>query len=168
MSQNIHQRIEAMRDMTAKQLRETYIEVFGEPSRSGNKAYLFKRIAWRLQSNVEGTLSERARRRAAELARDADIRTTVPRHPAIGSSSTRRTVAGPVGNGLPMPGAIITREYKGRTIEVKVLPKGFEYLGEEYGSLTAVAKAVTGSHWSGNRFFGLTSKNDHAQKDDKK
>src|SRR5690606_37627709 len=120
---NIHQQIEAMRDMTPKELREKYIEAFCEPSRSGNKAYLFKRIAWRLQSNAEGTLSQRARKRATELARDADIRTTVPRHANGGSNGTQRTVAAHVANGLPMPGAVITREYLGRTIEVKVLPK---------------------------------------------
>jgi hypothetical protein len=54
-----------------------------------------------------------------------------------------------------MPGAVLTREYRGQTIQVTVLPEGFEYDGEVYRSLTAVAKAITGSHWNGPLFFGL-------------
>ena len=56
---------------------------------------------------------------------------------------------------LPMPGTVITRLYKGYEIAVKVLADGFEYRGQVYRSLTAIADEVTGSHWSGYRFFGL-------------
>jgi hypothetical protein len=49
----------------------------------------------------------------------------------------------------------MARQYKGRTITVTVLADGFEYLGERYRSLTAVAKAITGSHMNGFRFFVL-------------
>jgi hypothetical protein len=56
---------------------------------------------------------------------------------------------------LPIPGTVLTRQYKGHKIVVTVLENGFEYEGEVYRSLSAVAKAVTGSHWSGNLFFGL-------------
>jgi hypothetical protein len=59
-----------------------------------------------------------------------------------------------------MPGAILTREYKGETVQVTVRDHGFEYLGEVYRSLSAVAKAVTGSHWNGHYFFGLTGRGD--------
>ena len=52
----------------------------------------------------------------------------------------------------------ITRRYKGRSITVTVLADGFEYLGERFRSLTAVAKAVTGSHMNGFRFFGVEGK----------
>ena len=58
-------------------------------------------------------------------------------------------------NRLPVKGTVLTREYKGKKISVAVLDKGFEYNGEVYRSLTAVADAVTGSHWNGYRFFGL-------------
>jgi len=57
-----------------------------------------------------------------------------------------------------MPGAIITRRYKGRTVEVRVLPRGFEYEGEVYRTLSAVAKQITGAHWNGYYFFGLCTK----------
>ena len=60
-----------------------------------------------------------------------------------------------------MPGAVIIREYKGETIQVKVLPKGFEYEGEIYRTLTAVAKAVTGKHWNGYHFFQLGKNGKH-------
>jgi len=64
----IEQTVEALGRMTVGQLREKYLEVFGEPSRSGNRDFLFKRLAWRIQSLAEGTLSERARRRANDSA----------------------------------------------------------------------------------------------------
>ena len=56
------------------------------------------------------------------------------------------------------PGTILTRRYKGRTLTVEVLEHGFAYEGQVYRSLSAVAKAVTGSHCSGHFFFGLTTK----------
>jgi hypothetical protein len=55
-----------------------------------------------------------------------------------------------------MPGTLLTRDYKGRTICVKVLADGFEYEGERLTSLSAVAKRVTEKHWNGYHFFGLT------------
>ena len=54
-----------------------------------------------------------------------------------------------------MPGAVLTRTYKGERVSVTVLDNGFEYDGDVYRSLTAVARAVTGSHWNGYHFFGL-------------
>lgn len=54
-----------------------------------------------------------------------------------------------------MPGTVLARQYKGRTITVTVLEDGFEYAGEVFRTLSAVAKAVTGSHWNGYHFFGL-------------
>src|SRR4028118_1407000 len=65
---SMEQTIAALGRMTAAQLRAKYLEVFGEPSRSGNRDFLFKRLAWRIQSLAEGTLSERARRPAGAAA----------------------------------------------------------------------------------------------------
>src|SRR5262245_53816403 len=64
--------------MTIPELRWRYLEVFGEEASSHNKVWLVRRLAWRLQSLAEGGLSERAQRRAAELANDADIRMNPP------------------------------------------------------------------------------------------
>src|SRR5262249_10819096 len=60
------------------QLGAHYARVFGEATSGHNRVWLLRRIAWRIQALAEGGLSERARRRAAELARDADLRSTPP------------------------------------------------------------------------------------------
>jgi hypothetical protein len=57
-----------------------------------------------------------------------------------------------------MVGTLLTRKYKGRTLQVKVATDGFEFEGEMYKSLSAIAKAVTGSHWNGYHFFGLAKR----------
>jgi hypothetical protein len=76
---NVENEVDALQQMSTGELRERYAEVFGEEPRSRHKAYLIRKVAWRLQANAEGDLSERARRRAEELAVDADVRTTPPR-----------------------------------------------------------------------------------------
>ena len=58
---------------------------------------------------------------------------------------------------LPPPGTVLVRPYKGQTLQVHVLNKGFAYEGETYRSLSAVAKAITGSHCNGYLFFKLTN-----------
>ena len=161
--QSVSQQLAALSGMGVAALRQKYLEVFGEPSRSGNKAYLFKKLAWRLQSIAEGGLSERARRRAEELARDADLRTTVPRPPRETTGAAARTVVMKAPSDgrdrLPIPGTVLTRTYRGAHVAVTVLADGtFDYAGQTYRSLSAIAKAVTGSHWNGYLFFGLTTK----------
>jgi hypothetical protein len=79
MQLNIEKEVAALQRLPVRELRTRYTEVFGEETRAGNKPWLIKRIAWRLQSIAEGDLSERARRRAAELANDADVRLSLPR-----------------------------------------------------------------------------------------
>jgi hypothetical protein len=159
MALNIANQIATLQRMTVGQLREKYEDVFGESTRAGNKDFLFKRIVWRLQSLAEGTLSERARQRAARIACEADIRTTIPRPPKISPGGECRTTIAPapmLGDArLPIVGTVLMRDYRGRTINVTVMPEGFEYDGQVYKTLTAVAKVVTGSHWNGYLFFGL-------------
>ncbi|MBN1942406.1 MAG: DUF2924 domain-containing protein [Phycisphaerae bacterium] len=155
---NIAREVATLKRMTVKELRGRYLEVFGEQTRSGNKDFLWKRIAWRIQANAEGDLPERARRRAEELANDADLRQRRPADkPQPSSSTATKTTHVDFGDraGALMPGTVLTRVYKGQNIVVTVLDSGFEWEGEMYRSLSAVAKAVTGSHWSGNYFFGL-------------
>ena len=71
--------IEELSRMTVGKLRPKYLQVFGEESRSNHKQFLFRRIAWRIQALAEGGLSERARRRALEIANDADLRIRAPK-----------------------------------------------------------------------------------------
>ena len=158
MALNIAKELALMERMTPRELQEKYAHVFGEQPRSRNRQWLVKRIAWRLQANEEGDLSERARRRATELANDADLRVTAPRQPKNGHGGRpTKTVRGRFSGNtrLPLPGTVLTREYKGRLLQVKVLTDGFEYEGEVYKSLTAVAGAITGARWNGYHFFGL-------------
>lgn len=68
----------ALGRLTVPELKQRYAEVFGEPTRTNHKQYLVKRIVWRMQALREGGLSERARRRALELADDAEIHLTAP------------------------------------------------------------------------------------------
>ncbi len=162
---NIQAELAAMQGMTPKQLREKYEQVFGEPTRSGNRRFLTKRLAWRMQANAEGGLPERVRRKALEIARDSDLRTTIPRNPRIprthslaGEGHTVDRSAPAARRALPAPGTQITRSYKGRTVVVTVLADGFEHAGKRYRSLSAAAKAITGTHVSGHAFFGLTKR----------
>jgi hypothetical protein len=76
---SVDAQLEALETMTVTQLRARYAEVFGEQTTSGNRQWLYRRVAWRIQALAYGGLSERARQRAAELARDADVRVTAPR-----------------------------------------------------------------------------------------
>jgi hypothetical protein len=154
MHVNVAKEVAALEGMTVGELRARYAQVFGEETRVGNKAWLVKRVIWRLQALAEGDLSERARRRAAELAQDADIRLSPPRQKHTSASVQKNGKASAFVNGhLPLPGTILTRWYKGKTLKVQVLRHGFEYEGQVYKSLSAVAKAITGSHTSGYLFF---------------
>lgn len=145
-----------LKELTVHELQRRYAEVFGEPTRVHHKDHLIKRIAWREQALAEGDLSERARTRAAELAVDADVRLRAPRRAPPMMESTPDLTAPYQVRGispLPAPGAILRREYKGRILTVRVLSSGFEYDGDVFKSLSAIALKVTGSHWNGVAFF---------------
>ncbi len=157
---DVHDELAALRQQTSSQLKARYAQVFGEKARSSNKPWLIRRIAWRLQANREGDLSERARQRARELANDADLRLRPPKkdRPAPGANGNQN-------NGfrrdprLPIDGCI-TRVYKGEQFLVQVTDRGFEYQNQIYKSLSAVAKEITGTHTNGYLFFRLGK---HAQ-----
>src|SRR5713226_1052151 len=161
MHVNVAKEMATLNAMSVAELRARYAQVFGEETRVGHKAWLIKRIAWRLQALAEGDLSERARRRAAELANDADLRLYPPRASQAAPLERKSTTdaEGPDSR-LPAPGHTLSRLYKGRMLHVRVLPKGFEFEGEIYQSLSAVAKAITGSHTNGYLFFRLLGKGD--------
>lgn len=164
MQLNVGREISALKRMTIRELRNKYDEVFGENTNARNKLWLVKRIAWRIQANAQGTLSERAVARAAELANDADLRLSPPKiRPVKESVDCTKTIAVrfQCDDRLPMPGTILTRQYKQETVQVKVLPRGFEFEGEVYKSLSAVAKAITGQHCNGFHFFRLGTTENH-------
>ena len=160
MTLNVAKELAELRRMSVADLRSRYAEVFGEPTNARHKDWLVKRVIWRMQCLAEGDISERARARAAELANDADLRRRPPKAPTATPQTptrTRRTRLRTSGKSqAPLPGTVLTRVYKGETLQVKVLPAGFEFEGEVYKSLSAVAKKITGSHCNGYLFFRLT------------
>ena len=117
MSQDIGRAVAALPRMTVKQLRTKYAEVFGESTNGHNKAWLVKRIAWRMQAKAHGGLSDRAKKRAAELADDADFRVTAPKEakPKAEAPPTTREVGFTSDERLPPPRTIISWPYKVRT-----------------------------------------------------
>ncbi len=152
---NIGKEIAALHHMPVKALVAKYAELFGDETRTRNKAWLIKRLAWRIQAIAFGGLSERARIRALSLANEADLRVHPPSSPKQRSSKERITTNLAVDDRIPPAGTLLVRDYKGRRIEVRVRADGFEYEGEVYRSLTAVAEEITGSHVNGYRFFRL-------------
>jgi len=165
MKLNVAKEVTALRQFTLPELRARYAELFGEVMRAGNRVTLVRRIIWRLQALAEGGLSERARQRALDLANDADLRLlppAPPRAPRPTSAPTPRPEPAPKvpdrNEGLPLAGTVLTRFYKGTTLQVRVLNEGFEYEGTVFSSLSAVAQAITGAHWNGRLFFGLCRK----------
>ena len=162
--------IERLQQATSDQLQQRYRELLGEEPPHGRKSRLIRRLAWRLQALAAGGLSERARQRAVEIAQDADLRIRAPRSflsavesalgPAAWSSSQRHD------RRILQPGTLLTRRFRGRTLLVKVLPMGFEYEGQTYRSLSAIASQVTGTRWNGLSFFGLTGKQTKAVPED--
>jgi hypothetical protein len=109
--------IDELSRMTVDQLRPKYLQVFGEEPRSSHRQFLFRRIAWRIQAIAEGGLSERARRRALEIANDADLRIRAPKA-KFGSDATldpklsvSRKVTNALDPRLPPPGTYLEREF---------------------------------------------------------
>jgi len=105
------------------------------------------------------------RRRALEIANDADMRTRAPRGFVIQDANGARSntehsrPSQPQRDWrLPAPGTLITRRLRDRHIVVKVLEKGFEFESRQYRSLSAIAREVTGTRWNGLLFFGLAER----------
>lgn len=157
MTESITSQIQALRKMTVAELREKHLELLGTKTSSRHKDQLFKRLAWRIQELEYGGLSERAKRRAEEIANDLDARFLPPRKQRATETSPHEILPAHIksSGANPAPGTILTREHHGETHQVTVLDRGFEYQGKVYRSLSGIAKAITGTQWNGNLFFGL-------------
>lgn len=102
--------------------------------------------------------SQKSRQWTSQLAATSDLRLTVPTRYRTTDGSTTRTIECSVAHSRPpLPGMLLIRRYEGQLIQVRVLADGFEYLGDRYRSLIAIAKKITGSRCSGNRLFQLTN-----------
>lgn len=147
--------------LSAPQLQAAHQEMFGAKHPIANCQYLRRKIAWHLQAAKEGGLPESVRQYAFAIARGAELRVR------IAENLSRRQAAIPLDQSvttavvqtrdsrLPMPGSLIVKKYKDRTLVVKVLDNGFEYEGCRFTSLSTIAAEITGTRWNGFAFFGL-------------
>jgi Protein of unknown function (DUF2924) len=119
---------------------------------------LFRLMAYRLQAEAFGDLPRETVRTLDRLASARAERLT-PNPSQIAPSNEGGSAAAPrrqLGDPLVLkPGALLVREWQGRLEHVTVLNHGFAWNGETYSSLSAVAFAITGTKWSGHRFFGV-------------
>jgi len=125
--------------MDNKELRQHWRELIGrEPSLGMRRNHMIPILAYRAQEEVFGGLKESTLRILRKLA--------------LGNPSEAQPIY------RPKTGTRYVREHNGKLHEVTVLDDGFEYEGESYRSLTEIAKAITGTKWSGPAFFGLKKK----------
>jgi hypothetical protein len=143
------------------ELQRVYRQIFGCIVPAGSSELARRKIAWYVQAEREGGLPESARQHALAIARSSEIgvRTRTNRDRRNRGLPLQHAVTAGINSDhdsrLPMPGSVIVKEYKGRTILVKVLDSEFEYGGERFASLSAIAKKITGTKWNGLLFFGL-------------
>ena len=138
----------ALKNATLGETRAKYTELYGgkEPPNI-SKLEIWKKIAYKIQEREYGGLSEEAEDVKNQL---------IKKHDPINNKTVRSTDWNPHRDKrLPIPGTIITKTYKDTAFQVKVLERGFECNGHVYKTLGAVARAITGAHWSGYLFFNL-------------
>ncbi len=132
----------AIPELSRTALVERWAAAYGRPPPKGMSRRLLEyAAAWHLQSQAFGGLDPAVRRKLQRQARPGED----------GASRVREAVR----SKGPPPGSRLIREWHGRTYTVDVLDTGFLFNGQHYGSLSQVARAITGARWSGPRFFGL-------------
>ena len=136
-------RLQALEQMEYATLRSEWRRLYRTPPpKRVARDLLMLGVAWKIQEQAYGGLGAATKRRLADLAktmeRDGDV--------------TRNRVV------HLKPGAKLVREWQGNTHTVTVIEDGFEWRGTQWRSLSAIARAITGVHWSGPRFFGLNEK----------
>ncbi len=143
--------IEELRAMTVPALVVRYTELFGKPPRSRHRTHLWRRCAWKLQEQRLGGLSNMAKARLAELIGEIDL--------PLGEADPPRSVEGNLRRPDDPPvGTVLSRTHRGREVQVRRVEGGWEVDGVTYRSLSAAAKAVTGSHWNGKLFWGVSKR----------
>ncbi len=146
MKNNILARITAIQGLSFAELKARWRELYDTEPPSYNRAHLVKRLAYRVQELAYGGLSDATRAQLREhvqregLDRETERAARMPR---------RGRKDGPV------VGTQIVRPWHGERHVVTVIVGGFEYEGRRYKSLSAIARAITGTRWNGPAFFGL-------------
>lgn len=122
-----------------EELRNLWRERIGSPQHFASTEVTRLWLAWELQAKVRGGFDPATRRRLKQLSRPAKA----DAHSALTASTALK------------PGTVLTREWGGKTHRVMVLENGFAWAGKNYRSLSEVATRISGTRWSGPRFFGL-------------
>lgn len=131
------ERIEALRSLDTAKLRREWQRVWKEPVPRLGHDLLRRGIAWKLQEQEHGGLSRSCTRELERLARQ------IERGKPLGIERVAK------------PGTRLVRQWRGRTYHVAVMDEGFLFEDRRYSSLTQIAQVITGTKWSGPRFFGL-------------
>ena len=144
--------IMSLKSAAVETLLKRYKELYGEDAASNHRLYLWRKVAYKTQEHESGSMSAKAKSRLKALIEEYD---------PINNKVLRPNKAAPClpaivkDKRLPIPGTVITKEYKDAKYQVRVLEKGFEYNEKIYRTLSAIAKEITGSHWNGYLFFNL-------------
>ena len=143
MSDQVLARLAALKTTPTPKLKEQWRQLFESEPPAFNRRYLESRLAYRIQELAYGGLKPETVRRLEKLGEELDGgRVDVRKRPA---------------NDRPISGTRLIREYQGVEHCVTVRDDDFEYQGRPYKSLSAIARAITGTPWSGPVFFGLKS-----------
>jgi len=156
MKEAINVKIAALKNKSIPELQKEFEALFdGQKASSDNKVYLVRRIAYRLQELEYGGLSQKAQNRLKELISLYDPVNNKAIRPKVSVETQARIKTRGRDMRLPIPGTIITKDYRGKKYQVKVLESGFEFEGKIYKHLTTIAEKITGAHWNGYNFFNL-------------
>lgn len=137
-SEDLSERLAALADLDPVDLRAEWRRLYrSHPPKRINRDLLIRAIAYKLQEQLHGGLSNATKRKLCALAQELDSRHGTAFDPGISLK----------------PGVKLVREWGGKTHTVTVLEDGFAFDGQRYPSLSKIAQEITGAHWSGPRFF---------------
>ena len=150
MSDSVLRQVADLQNLTYEQLKELWRTLNGGQPPAYNRKYIVSRLAYRIQEIAYGGLSDDSREQMRRILTDGGFNEN-----GCDSSVRRKERATRQKRDMPVTGTRFVRDWNGRHYEVIAIPNGFDYEGRTYRSLTAVAKAITGTHWNGRIFFGL-------------
>lgn len=141
MQRTVLRQIDELNRMSMAQMRKRWDDLFGGDGMRLNRKHLLRRLAYRIQELAQGGMDGETQRQMAAVADGM---------PTGAKRQTPRLTQTHLD-----PGTRLLRDWHGQQYEVVVTQDGFLYAGRPYRSLSAIAKAITGAHWNGRRFFGL-------------
>ena len=144
MSDSVIARVAALRTMATPELKRQWRELFDSEPPAYNRRFLESRLAYRIQELAYGGLKPETVRRLEKLGEELDG----------GDPAKRRLRA----DQMPITGTRLLREWRGVEHVVTVTADGFDWQGRPYRSLSAIARAITGTRWNGWVFFGLKNR----------